>query len=185
MSMQHACGSQSCIDCINHEWSSCLPGLGLSFSSFQKMLLACFLHILFSPLCLAFMIHHDKGSRGWPMLYVHLQSSLHAIRVAIKFACSEVCMHPESELQASFSVLLWPLLCLSSLLCLLSGLASILIACLLSGLASILIACLLSGLACCRPSSPGVALASCGLEMFHLGMKPQTSGNWVEEVCLF
>ena len=148
---------------------------GLSFSSFQKMLLACFLHILFSPLCLAFRIHHGKGSRGWPMLYVHLQSSLHAIRVAIKFACSEVCMHPESELQASFSVLLWPALCSSVLCflasplfvliaCLLSGLASILIACLLSGLASILIACLLSGLACCRPSSPGVAAASCGLE---------------------
>ena len=151
---------------------------GLSFSSFQKMLLACFLHILFSPLCLAFRIHHGKGSRGWPMLYVHLQSSLHAIRVAIKFACSRVRVAIKFQCLALAS----PLFVLIA--CLLSGLASVLIACMLSGLASILIACLLSGLACCRPTSPGVALASCGLAMFHQDMKPQTSGTgWRRSAC--
>ena len=78
------------------------------------------------------------------MLHVHLQSSLHAIRVAIKFACSEVCMHPESELQASFSVLLWPLLCLSSLLacCLALPLSSLLACCLALPLSSLLACCL-------------------------------------------
>ena len=51
-----------------------------------------------------------------------LQSSLHAIRVAIKFACTQsqscnqVCMHSESELQSS----VWPALC-SSVLCFLGS----------------------------------------------------------------
>ena len=124
---------------------ACLPGLARVSPLCKSMLLACFLHILFSPLCLAF---RDPSVAKVPEVgqccLCTWQSSLHAIRVAIKCACSEVCLHPESELQASFSVLLWPALCsccaLFPGLCL--CLSSLLACCLALPLSSLLACCL-------------------------------------------